>query len=147
MGVAREFAPATRSEDDRRKLIGWATDCAMRVLSLFEKERPGDRRPRSAIEGGLAWRAGDETIGAVRSLAFDAHAAARDTDSRAATAAARAAGHAAAVAHMAGHAVNAAKYALKAVEAFDPERVDAEEKWQRSSVPPELATFVYSDDR
>ena len=140
------LSPATRSEDDRRVLMVWATACASRVLPVFEEGRPGDTRPREAIEGGLAWVQGETTIGPTRELAVAAHAAARDADNPGAIAAARSAGHAAAVAHMAGHAPNAARYALKAIDAARPDAVAAEDAWQRSSVPEHLAAFVYPED-
>ena len=143
--VTSDFAPSTRSEDDRRILIAWAVACAQRVLHMFEGERPDDTRPREAIDGGLAWINGETTIGPVRHLAVGAHAAAREASGPGAVAAARSAGHAAAVAHTAGHARNAAVYALKAVELSAPELVEAEDEWQRSTVPAEFSSFVYGE--
>lgn len=144
--MATEFAPSTRSEEDRRTLIEWAVSCALRVLPEFEDERPTDTRPRDAIDGAMAWMRGETPIGPVRELAFRSHAAAREAEGPGAVAAARSAGHAAAVAHMAGHAPNAARYALKSLEPFGSERVKAEDEWQRSTVPAELATFVYPEN-
>lgn len=37
---------------DDRSLRHFAADCAERVLPLFEREHPGDDRPRKAIEAG-----------------------------------------------------------------------------------------------
>lgn len=93
----------------------WAADCAEHVLSLFEQKHPEDSRPREAIEAGRAWARGEISMRTARSAAFAAHAAARDANGSALSAAARAAGHAAATAHVAGHAVHAATYAAKAV--------------------------------
>lgn len=145
--VAQGRHPQTRSEEDRRLLAGWATTCAHRVLPFFEAEHPTDSRPRNALDGAVAWINDEIRIGVARSLAFDAHAAAREATAAGAVAAARAAGHAAATAHMAGHARKAADYALKAVAAGDssPDEVRAESEWQRSQVPATLERFVYPD--
>jgi hypothetical protein len=40
----------TLTEDDRRRIGFRATDCAERVLPLFETQAPGDTRPREASE-------------------------------------------------------------------------------------------------
>ena len=93
----------------------WAADCAWRVLPHFEGERPGDDRPRRAIEAGWAWARGEIEVGEARAAAIAAHTAAREADRDAARAAARAAGQAAATAHMAAHARHAAGYAARAV--------------------------------
>lgn len=144
--MVNRLHPMTRSEDDRRALIPWVTECALRVLPLFEVENPNDGRPRAAIEGARAWMEGEIGIGAARSLAFGAHAAAREASQPAAVAAARSAGHAAAVAHMAGHARSSVDYALKATGAMnldDEDSVEQESRWQRSQVPRHLRDFVY----
>ncbi len=95
-----------------------AADCAERVLPLFESRFPNDDRPRRAIEAARAWARGEIRVGAARSAALGAHAAARDAAGYpTACAAARAAGHAAATAHVITHARAAALYADKAVAA------------------------------
>jgi len=43
------------SRDDQRMMAQWALDCAARVLPIFEVVRPGDARPRRAIETGREW--------------------------------------------------------------------------------------------
>ena len=96
---------------DHSSLALWAADCARWALSYFEGERPGDDRPRRAIEAGRAWARGEIKVGEARAAAIAAHSAARP----AARYAARAAGHAAATAHMAAHARHAASYATRAV--------------------------------
>jgi len=112
--VPLEPGALTLIEDDRRVLAVWASDCAERTLPLFEAVAPHDARPRGALEGVRAFARGESRIGAVRKLAADAHAAAREVENPAAVAAARASGHAAAVAHMASHAVGAPAYAALA---------------------------------
>ena len=92
----------------------WASDCAERVIILFEGERPGDERPREAIEAAYAWVQGAIGVQEARRAAFEAHAAAREALTPRAKAAARAAGHAAATAHVPTHAMHAATYARKA---------------------------------
>ena len=101
-------------EQDQRSLALWAADCAEHVLGLFEAARPGDDRPRRAVDAARAWARGEIRVGAARTVAFAAHAAAREADDPAARAAARSAGHAVATAHMAGHARHAATYAATA---------------------------------
>ncbi|MCX6093464.1 MAG: hypothetical protein NTY63_01405 [Candidatus Bipolaricaulota bacterium] len=92
-----------------------AADCAERVLALFESQFPNDDRPRKAIEAARAWARGEIRVGAARTAALDAHAAAREAATHpAACAAARAAGHAAATAHVATHARAVRLYADKA---------------------------------
>jgi hypothetical protein len=114
MSMAREPGASTLSEDDRRVLAVWAADCAERTLPLFEARAPSDTRPRDAVDGVRAFARGELRIGEARTLSVRAHAAAREVGDPAATAAARAAGHAAAVAHMAGHARGAPAYAALA---------------------------------
>jgi hypothetical protein len=132
--------PLTLSEDDRRTLAVWAADCAERTLSLFERQAPGDTRPRDAIEGLRAFARGEMRIGPVRTLSAQAHAAAREVADPAAVAAARAAGHAAGVAHIASHARGLA-YAAKAAGLAAPDNPNAahdEVEWQLSQASPEV---------
>jgi hypothetical protein len=68
----------TLSEEDRRLIALWAADCAERVLPLFEAQAPSDTRPRLAIEGIRAFALGGKRTGHLRSLAWAAHAAARE---------------------------------------------------------------------
>ena len=46
-------------DEDHRLLALWAADCAQHVLHHFEQARPGDDRPRRAIELGRAWARGE----------------------------------------------------------------------------------------
>jgi hypothetical protein len=89
---------------------------AERVLPIFEKECPKDKRPRRAIEAVKAWAEGDRKLGMaeVRKLSLDAHAAARAARTEAARFAARAAGQAVATWHVPTHALSAFGYAKTA---------------------------------
>lgn len=110
----------------------WAADCAERVLPIFELAAPTDGRPRDAIEGVRAFARGEMRIGPVRVLSAKAHAAAREVQVPSATAAARAAGHAAGVAHMAAHARGVAYAAIAAGldNPLDPNATAGESLWQ-----------------
>jgi len=125
------------SRSDNRKLAIWAADCAERVLPYFEQRKPGDDRPRKAIEAIRTWaRTGVFRMADVRKASLDAHAAAREVaEDDAARSAARAAGQAMATAHVPGHAIAAAIYAATAVrDATDSPDADAatlkERDWQ-----------------
>jgi hypothetical protein len=110
----------TLEDADHRRLAVWAADCAEHVLDHFERVRPGDDRPRRAIELGRAWARGEITMTQARTAAGHANAAATNL-SGAARHAAYAAGQAAAVAHVAAHELGAAAYAIKAARAAAPE--------------------------
>ncbi|TME87799.1 MAG: hypothetical protein E6I52_30300, partial [Chloroflexi bacterium] len=45
----------TLADADHHLLAVWAADCAEHVLHYFEQARPGDERPRRAIELARAW--------------------------------------------------------------------------------------------
>jgi hypothetical protein len=47
----------TLTDPDHHLLALWAATCAEHVLGLFESVRPGDLRPRQAIEAARAWPA------------------------------------------------------------------------------------------
>ena len=91
-----------------RRLDAWnertarlfAADCAEKVLPIFEKQRPGDNRPRKAIEAARAFANGqisaDDWDAAGAAARDAAGAAARDAARDAARAAAGAAAWAAA---------------------------------------------------
>lgn len=121
------------TEADRRLVAAWAADCAERVLPLFEREAPGDDRPRDAIARARAFARGDlDTADEIRRR-FAAGRAAHAVTSQAAVSAARAAAQAAAVAHMGAHALGAAAYAARAAGLADPGRpaaCDEELRWQ-----------------
>jgi hypothetical protein len=85
------------SRSELREVAGYAVACARPALAIFERERPGDRRPRAAIEAAQAFADGGERTKALRDSAWAAHRAAqeaRDAGQSAASDAARAAGNA-----------------------------------------------------
>ena len=136
---------------DHHRLAVWAAACAQHVLHLFEEAQPGVLRPRLAIEQARAWARSEITMTQARTVAFAAHAAAREV-SGAAKEAARAAGQAAAVAHMADHELGAAAYAIRAVRAATPEEEREEAgrlecQWQRAQLPAEIRELVLDDQR
>lgn len=60
-------------------LAVWAADCAERVLPLFEKMRPKDKRPREAIKACRRWvRTGIFRMADIRKASLGAHSAARE---------------------------------------------------------------------
>ena len=138
-------------DDDHHLLATWAADCAEHVLHHFEQARPGDDRPRRAIDLGRSWARGEVAWAEARTAAGHANAAARDLRG-AARHAAYAAGQAAAVGHVAAHELGAAAYAIRAARAAAPEgehldagRVECE--WQRSQLPDEIRELVLDDQR
>src|SRR6476646_4531258 len=141
----------TLTDADHHLLAVWAADCAEHVLHYFEEVRPGDDRPRRAIDFGRAWARGEIRWAEARTAAGHANAAARDL-SGAARHAAYAAGQAAAVGHVAAHELGAAAYAIKAARAAvaEDERVAAgrlECQWQRARLPHEIRELVLDDQR
>ena len=118
----------------------WAADCAERVLPLFQAKVPGDRRPRAAIEAARIFAQEGKRTAELRSLAWGAHAAARECRDPVATSAARSAGYAAATAymhplathHQTRHVIGPAAYAARARELAagdDPNVGDEEIQW------------------
>ncbi len=141
----------TLEDAEHHLLAAWAADCAEHVLGLFERERPGDERPRHAIESGRAWARGEITMTEARAAGGHAMAAARDLRG-AARHAAYAAGQAAVVAHVAAHELGAAAYAIKAARAAaaDGEAESAgrrECRWQRDQLPDAIRALVLDDQR
>src|ERR671932_141083 len=141
----------TLTDADHRLLALWAASCAEHVLDLFEAAKPGDGRPRHAIEQARAWARGEITMSRARTAAGHANAAARDLRG-AARHAAYAAGQAAAVAHVAAHELGAAAYAIKAARAAAPagagERAGRREcRWQRDQLPEAIRALVLDDQR
>lgn len=77
-----------------RAIAAYAVACAEPALAIFERERPGDRRPRAAIDAARAFADGAERTKAIRDSAWAAHRAyqeTRDAGQAAASDAARAA--------------------------------------------------------
>ncbi len=141
----------TLTDADHRFLAVWAADCAQHVLHLFEQARPGDNRPRFAIEQARSWARGEVKMMQARASAGHANAAARDL-SGAARYAAYAAAQAAAVGHVAAHDLGAAAYAIRAAQSAAPEdkRLEAgrlECRWQRAQLPFDIRALVLDDER
>jgi hypothetical protein len=141
----------TLTDADHHLLAVWAASCAEHVLDLFESGRPGDPRPRWAIDAGRAWARGELTMTEARSAGGHAMAAARDLRG-APRHAAYAAGQAAVVAHVAAHELGAAAYAIKAARAAAPtgdgERAGRLEcRWQRARLPAAIRALVLDDQR
>ena len=80
--------------DELRAVAAYAVTCAEPALALFERDRPGDTRPRAAIEAARAFAEGGRRTKAIRDAAWAAQRAyqeARDAGRAAASEAARAA--------------------------------------------------------
>ncbi len=139
------------TDSDHRLLAVWAASCAEHVLDFFESARPGDPRPRQAIEHARAWARGEVKMTQARTAAGHAMAAARNLQG-AARHAAYAAGQAGAVAHVAAHELGAAAYAIKAARAGAPEGETGnagrlECRWQRDQLPAAIRELVLDDQR
>jgi hypothetical protein len=141
----------TLTDSDHHLLALWAATCAEHVLDLFESVRPGDTRPRDAIEHARSWTRGEVNMMQARAAGGHAMAAARDLRG-AARHAAFAAGQAAVVAHVAAHELGAAAYAIKAARAAAPESREEtawrrECQWQRARLPDAIRDLVLDDQR
>ncbi|MDJ0322017.1 putative immunity protein [Pseudarthrobacter sp. PS3-L1] len=141
----------TLTDSDHRLLTLWASLCAEHVLDLFESARPGDLRPRQAVEGSRAWVRGEVKMMETRALGGHAMGAARDLGG-AARYAAYACGQAGVVPHVAAHELGAAAYAIKAVRAAAPKGQDVaagqrECQWQRDQLPEGIRELVLDDQR
>lgn len=143
----------TLTLESLRVIGGWAADCAERALFVFETHAGSDSRPRAALEGIREFAGGGRRTARLRSLAMEAHAAAREAGDPAAAAAARAAGHAAASAythpladvHQTKHIVGPAAYAALALEldhAGDPSVGDAAVRWAIEHAPTEARAVL-----
>lgn len=145
-----KFSYKKYSKEDQRLLAAWATDCAERVLSFFEKEFPKDDRLQKAIETSRTWvNTGIFRMKDIRGSSLAAHAAARKAkENSAACFAARAAGQAVATAHVPQHAYGGAYYALKAIVAADPAHAEVkvikEYNWQSRHLPKSLRREIMS---
>ncbi len=141
----------TLQDTHHHLLAVWAADCAEHVLHHFEHVRPGDERPRRAIESARAWARGEIRMSQSRAAGGYAMTAAREL-SGAARNAAYAAGQAGCVAHVAAHELGAAAYAIKAARAVAPEGEQEQAgrlecHWQRAQLPGEIRELVLNDQR
>lgn len=102
-------------QQKHRTLVMWALDCAPRVLEIFEKQYPNEKRPHIALEIAQAWARGEVKMPVAKKAIHAAHSAATEAEaSPAAQAAARAMGHAAATVHVETHALGLVFYGLTA---------------------------------
>ncbi len=86
--------PIELSPSELRAIAAYAAACAGPALTIFERDRPGDARPRAAIEAAQAFAGGAPRSKALRDSAWAAQRAAqeaRDAGQEAASDAARAA--------------------------------------------------------
>ena len=114
----------TQSKDTIRK---WCLSYAEeRVLPLFEKHCPGDKRPRNAVKAANEYVDGKVKFPVVKDVILnECHAAARELDGNPiAQAAARAVGQGSAVVHTLTHSLGLFFYAVAAV-AYDRVGFDA----------------------
>ena len=130
----------TLLEEDRKELIGWAARCVRRLLPIFEKHRPLDRRLHDALEAVEYFQRGTLSVGAMRQQAFLCHAAARECTDSSAQAVARACGQAVATAHMGAHARNIGRYTRKALSG---KLLTEELEWQRAHIPARFHSYVF----
>jgi hypothetical protein len=68
----------TLSLESLQAIGGWAADCAERALSVYETHADSDVRPRAAIAGIREFAGGGKRTARLRTLALEAHAAARE---------------------------------------------------------------------
>ena len=110
--------------DELRAVAGYAVACAEPALVIFDKDRPDDPRPAAALHAGRLFAEGAPRSRLQRAAATEAHRAARDTTTEAASHAATAAGDAAAAAYLhplakasqVRHILGAAAHAARAAE-------------------------------
>ena len=117
----------TQSKNTIRKwCLGYAE---AKILPIFEKRRPGDSRPRSAVNAAYEYLDGRAKFPAVKNIILnECHAAARELDGDpAAQAAARAVGQGSAVVHAPTHSLGLYFYAAAAV-AYDRVGIDADDE-------------------
>ncbi|MFI7320770.1 putative immunity protein [Streptomyces venezuelae] len=93
-------AEVALDRQDLREVTAFAAACAQEVLAVFEAERPGDARPRDAIDAAREFAGGGERGKRLRDTAWAALKAAKEADSGAAREAARAAMAAAGAAYL-----------------------------------------------
>jgi hypothetical protein len=141
----------TLTDPDHQLLALWAASCAEHVLELFESARPGDPRPRRAIEQARGWVRGEVTMMQARAAGGHAMGAARDLRG-APRHAAYAAGQAGAVAPVAAHDLGAPAYPIKAARAAAPSGAAEaagrlECRWQRDQLPEAIRELVLDDQR
>lgn len=88
------------TDDELREVAGFAARCASAVLPVFERDVPGDARPREAIDAAREFAAGGHRTSALRTSAWAAFRAAQVAATPAAAEAAHAASAAAGAAFL-----------------------------------------------
>lgn len=102
--MANRNWPVPQNSIEHKKLVLRACKEAEKVLPIFEKEKPSDKRPREALSVARDWvKTGVFSMKVIRGASLGAHAAARSVPEGPARFAARACGQAVAVVHVAGH--------------------------------------------
>lgn len=101
-------------------LAKWAVDYTeLRILPLWEKHYPEDKRPHLALSAAREWLSGTIKLPQAKPAIQDCHAAARDAETNpVALAAARSIGQCAATIHSAQHCIGLAFYGALAI-AYD----------------------------
>lgn len=123
-GVTNSQGDFPLSLDELRVVARYAAESAQESLFIFEADRPEDRRVRAAISAAWEFVHGAPRSTLQRVAAIEAHRAAKDATTPAASAAARAAGDAAASAYLhpvarasqVGHILRAAALSARACE-------------------------------
>jgi len=116
--------PIVLTTPELREVTRFAAACAASVLDIFELARPGDGRPRAAVEAACAFAAGEKRGAVLRDTAWAALRAAGEAGTTSAGEAARAAMSAAGAAYLhplakatqVRHILGAAAYAARAAE-------------------------------
>ncbi|WP_460698137.1 putative immunity protein [Nocardia thraciensis] len=127
MNAAGENPTIELGMEELREVAGYAAACAEPALAIFERDCPGDRRPRAAIEAAREFAEGARRSKAIRDAAWAAQRAygeARDAGQAAASEVARAAVAACGAAYLHPlakatqvlHIVGAAAHAARAFE-------------------------------
>ena len=107
-------------------LANWAINYSEQVLMpIWEKNFPGDNRPKKALAAGRQWLSGTIKLPEAKKQILECHGAARDAVSKpSAQAAARAIGQSASTIHSARHCIGLALYGALAT-AYDELGTDA----------------------
>ncbi|MEN3584940.1 putative immunity protein [Streptomyces sp. ZYX-F-203] len=79
-GLAGRPAAIVLSRADLRRITGFAAASAAEVLAVFEADRPGDRRPREALDAAWEFAGGGERGKALRDTASGAMRAAKEAE-------------------------------------------------------------------
>ena len=118
--------------DELRAVAAYAATCADKVLDLFERHHPTDRRPREAVTAARAFAGGGKRGKGLRDMSWAALRSAQGAHNSAAEHAARAAMAASAAAYLhplpsasqVKHILGAAAHAARAAELDAGDRVE-----------------------